>query len=215
MRGDPVQDAVAAMTVETSVLRYRGAKWDVVTDTVRLADGQRVLRDVVVHPGAVGVVALRGAPGTEEVLLVRQYRHPVAAQLWELPAGLLDQPAEPALAAAQRELAEEAQVTAARWDTLLDVYSSPGMSGEAYRVYLARDISDVPADSRHERTEEEATMLVRWVTLDDACTAAVAGRIHNAMAVAALLATSWTRHHDWATLRPAEAPWPQRPVGRE
>lgn len=213
MPDDLVRDEAAPLSVESSVLRYRGAKWDVVTDTVRLADGQQVLRDVIVHPGAVGVVALRGAPGAEEVLLVRQYRHPVAALLWELPAGLLDEPDESPWAAAQRELAEEAHVTAARWDTLLDVYSSPGMSGEAYRVYVARDISEVPVDSRHERTEEEATMLVRWVALDDACTAAVAGSIHNAMAVSALLATAWAREHDWTTLRPAQAPWPQRPMG--
>ena len=72
-------------------------KWDVVTETVELDADTTVRRDVVVHPGAVGIVALDDA---DRLLLLRQYRHPVRSELWELPAGLLDVAGEDALQAA-------------------------------------------------------------------------------------------------------------------
>ena len=68
-------------------------------------------RDVVVHPGAVGVVAL---DADDQVVVLRQYRHPVAAHLWEIPAGLLDEPGESPWSTAQRELVEEAGLMAVR-----------------------------------------------------------------------------------------------------
>ena len=188
--------------------RYAGMKWDVVTETVELPDGQQVRRDVVVHPGAVGIVAL---DADDRVLMIRQYRHPVRAELWELPAGLLDEPGEDALVAAQRELAEEAHLTASRWDVLVDVYSSPGMCGEAYRIYLAREIASVPEDERHERREEEAFLVPRWVPLDDAVAAVLAGEVHNAMAVVGVLAAHRARAEHWTTLRAGTSAWPERP----
>ncbi|HEX2417984.1 MAG TPA: NUDIX hydrolase, partial [Micromonosporaceae bacterium] len=96
--------------------RFSGRVFEVVTDTVGMPDGSDAERDLVRHVGAVGVVALDDAGC---VVLVRQYRHPVHQRLWELPAGLLDIPGERPLAAARRELAEEAQLTGACWDLLL------------------------------------------------------------------------------------------------
>lgn len=203
-----LQDRTVQRPVLDVTLRYEGMKWDVVTETVELPDGQHVRRDVVVHPGAVGVVTLDAA---DRVLLIRQYRHPVRAELWELPAGLLDEPGEDSLLAAQRELAEEAHLTAARWDVLADVHSSPGMSGEAYRIYLARDPAEVPEADRHVRHEEEAFLVPRWVPLGDAVDAALCGALHNAMAVVGVLAAARARDEGWRTLRPADAAWPERP----
>lgn len=180
-------------------------KWDVVTDTVDLESAGTVRRDVVRHCGAVGVVALDDA---DRVLLLRQYRHPVAALLWELPAGLLDTDGEQPLQAAQRELAEEAGLVASSWATLLDMFSSPGMSGEAYRIYLARGIGEVAADRRHQGIEEEADLLLRWVRLEDAVTAVLRGAVHNAMAACGLLAAQHGRASGWRTLRSAQATWP-------
>ena len=77
---------------------------------------------------------------SEQVLLVNQYRHPIEAWLDELPAGLLDVEGEQPLLAAQRELAEEARTTADEWHVLVDLYTSPGMSNEAMRVFLARGL---------------------------------------------------------------------------
>ena len=81
----------------------------------------------MVHPGAVGVLAL---DEREQVVLVQQYRHPVAATFWELPAGLLDDDLNNPWATAQRELYEEAHLRANQWNLLLDLYASPGMSSE-------------------------------------------------------------------------------------
>ena len=189
------------------VTQYRGMKWDVVTETVQLDSKTSVRRDVVVHPGAVGIVAM---DDHGRILLLRQYRHPVRSELWELPAGLLDVPGEDPVEAARRELYEEAHLRADRWDVLIDVYSSPGMCSEAYRVFLARDVTPVPDDERHVATAEERNMPLQWVGVDDAARAAASGRIHNAMAVASVFAIAHARDRGWSTLRPAAAPWPQR-----
>ena len=190
-------------------LLHGGKVFDLVGERVRLAadDAEPVLREFLDHPGAVAVVALREGPDGEEVALVDQYRHPVRAVLWEIPAGLLDVDGEDYLAAAQRELAEETDLRAGRWDVLVDYFTTPGGSTESLRVYLARDVSEVPHAERHDRADEERDMTVRWVTLDDALAAVHDGRLHNPSAVVGILATVSARAAGWAPLRPADAPW--------
>jgi 8-oxo-dGDP phosphatase len=114
-------------------------------DVIRLPDGGNVRREVIEHPGAVAVVALDEAG---RVLLIRQYRHPVAGQLWEIPAGLRDVAGEHPLATAQRELLEEVGYRAADWQVLADFYSTPGISSEKLRIFLARDLTRVPDAER-------------------------------------------------------------------
>jgi len=188
--------------------RFSGAVITVVSDAVRMPGGDVSVRDYVRHPGAVGVVALDEAG---RVLLVRQYRHPVGRDLWELPAGLLDVHAEEALDAARRELAEEADVTAARWHVLADVLTSPGCSDEAIRLFLARDLAAVPDADLHVRTHEEATMLVEAVDLDTAVGWVLAGEVENAACAVGVLAAARARDSGFAGLRPADAPWRARP----
>lgn len=212
MSGEPddagaLADEPASYPVLSSVDVFRsGRVIDVRSDVVAMPDGSTPTRDVVVHPGAVGIVAL---DDTERVLLVHQYRHPVQHRLWEPPAGLLDVDGEDPLAAAQRELLEEAHVVAARWDVLLDAFTTPGMTNESVRVYLARDVSAAEGD-RYAGAHEEADMPVRWVPLDEAVDGVLAGRLHNPMAVMGLLATVRARESGFANLRPANAPWPAR-----
>lgn len=178
-------------------------------DTVQMSDGQQAVREVVAHPGAVGVVAVdeHGA-----VLLVNQYRHPVRRRLDELPAGLLDVDGEPALAAAKRELAEEAGTRAGEWHVLVDLYTSPGMSDEAIRIFLARDLSPVPDSERFEAEHEELTLTTERVPLEEAVRRALAGELSNAAAVAGVLAAAHASRRGWRDLRPADAPWEARPV---
>ncbi len=185
---------------------FDGAIISVRRDRVSMPGGRTAVRDVVKHPGAVGVVAYdeRG-----RILLLQQYRHPVGMRLWELPAGLLDQPGEQASAAARRELGEEAGLAAERWDTLVDTWTSPGMSDEAIRIFLARGISELA--ERHERVDEEADLEHEWIPLDDAIARVMQGEITNAMAVAGILATAHARESDFGRLRPADAAWPGRP----
>jgi ADP-ribose pyrophosphatase len=209
--GEPLADLFAPRPVIRSELVHHGMVWDVVRDTVDLGPGGVVRREYLRHPGAVGVLAL---DERDRVLLLRQYRHPVRMQLWELPAGLLDVDGEEPLAAARRELAEEADLSAREWSVLLDWFNSPGGMDEALRVYLARDLSVVPHVDRHAREHEELDMVARWVPLDEARDAVLGGRLHNPTAVVGVLAACAARDQGWATLRPADAPWPEHPSAR-
>lgn len=178
---------------------HRGVIWDVVSDVVDLGAAGTVTREYLRHPGAVSIIALND---DDEILLLHQYRHPVAATLWEPPAGLLDVAGEDPLAAAKRELAEEADLVAGRWWVLAEYFSSPGGSDEALQVFLARDLSPVPEDERHEREAEEADMDHAWLPLDAAVAAVLAGRVRNPSAVVGVLAAHAARSRGWADLRP-------------
>ncbi|MEU5943215.1 NUDIX hydrolase [Micromonospora sp. NPDC047548] len=185
--------------------RFRGRIFSVVTDEVTMPGGGTAKRDYVRHVGAVAVVALDDAG---QVVLVRQYRQPVGRHLWELPAGLMDVDGEQLPAAAARELAEEADLTAGTLDLLVDVHTSPGFSDEVVRVFLARDLADVPADQRHERREEEADIQIVRLGLDEAVGMVLAGEITNGPCVAGLLAAARARDAGWSVLRRADAPLP-------
>lgn len=197
-------DMSGSAPVVSSWTIHRGVIWDVAGDAVDLGGESPVVREYVRHPGAVAVIAL---DANERVLLLRQYRHPVRAYLWEPPAGLLDVEGEELLAAAIRELAEEADLRADRWDVLVDYYTTPGGSDEAIRVFLARGLSEVPLDERHEREHEERDMEAAWVPLDEAVAAVLGGRVHNPSAVVGILAAAQARAAGWATLRPVGADW--------
>jgi ADP-ribose pyrophosphatase len=199
-------DALDPRPVTASETVFSGRVWDVVRDTVDLGEGGEVVREYQRHPGAVGVLALDDA---DRVLLLRQYRHPVQHSLWELPAGLLDVPGEDPHRAAARELAEEADLRANRWHVLLDWFTSPGGSDEAFRLFLARDVSAVAEADRHVRGEEELGMEARWVDLDRARDAVLRGALHNPSAVTGVLAAWAARATGWAGLRDLDAPWPQ------
>jgi len=190
--------------VEDSQTVFEGRIISVRKDSVTMPGDTSSQRDVVVHPGAVGAVAL---DEQGRVLLVNQYRHPVRRRLDELPAGLLDKPGEPALEAAQRELAEEAGLAAGTWHVLADVLSSPGMTDEAIRIFLARDLRVVDRDVQE---HEEADLTSSWVDLGEAVRRVLAGEIENAMAALGVLAAERARTDGFRTLRPADAPWPSQ-----
>jgi len=120
----PIADEPTAQPVQSSEQVYEGRVWDLRRDVVELGDGT-IVREYVEHPGAVAVLAL---DDDDRVFLICQYRHPIRARDWEIPAGLLDVPGEEPLAAAQRELAEEGDLAASDWAVLTDFFSSPGSS---------------------------------------------------------------------------------------
>lgn len=172
-------------------------------DAVQLPDGRAVQREVVEHPGAVAIVAL---DSRDRVLMIRQYRHPARAMLWELPAGLRDVDGEPLLATAQRELLEEAGCRAGVWRVLSDYLSSPGISTERLRVYLARELTMVPAGQReYVRHDEEAYLTVAWVPLADAVRRVLSGDLHNGVAIVGILSAYAAQREGWV-LRPAGEP---------
>lgn len=190
---------------------YRGKIVSLRRDTLRMDDGSHAVREVVTHPGAVGVVAI---DDEGRIVLVNQYRHPVRARLDELPAGLLDVGGEPPLAAARRELAEEASLHADRWHVLIDLHTSPGSSTESIRLYLARGLRNDGRPDGFVVEGEEVGMTVSRVPLDDAVRRVLAGDITNAAAVAGILAAAVARIDGWQGLRAADAPWPGRPLPR-
>ncbi len=207
-----IADADSQRTLHSQSTVYQGRIWNVVSDTFSLEPGSKALtRDYIDHPGAVAVVVLNDA---HQVLLLRQYRHPVHMNLWEVPAGLLDVVGEDFLVGAARELAEEADLIAAQWQVLADFFTSPGSSSEAIRIYLARGISAVPPHQRHVRTEEEAEIELAWVDLADAAAAVLTGRIHNPSAVVGILAAAEAAKTGFAHLRPGDSPWPEHPAHR-
>jgi ADP-ribose pyrophosphatase len=175
----------------------------VVTDEVAMPGGGSAARDYVVHVGAVAVAAI---DDRDRIVLIRQYRHALRGETWELPAGLIDVPGEELAAAAARELAEEVDLAAARWQLLVDLNSSPGYSTEVVRIYLARELSGVPA---YQRVGEEATLTVHRVPLDEAVGMVLAGEITNASAVAGILAAARVRDAGWPETRPLTAPLPR------
>lgn len=206
---DLVEDWSTVPAIESRSV-YRGPIFEVVKERIDLGRGGIVERDRIQHPGAVVILAMRPMDGIDHVLLIRQYRHPAGGHLWELPAGLLDEPGEPAVDAARRELLEEVDLSADTWNVLADDLASPGVLPEAVRIFLARDLHEVPDADQHQRTAEELTLRPIWVPLDDAVQAVLAGQISNAAAQLGLLAADASRARNWSSLRPADAPWPAR-----
>ncbi|MEO3790122.1 NUDIX hydrolase [Nonomuraea sp. B10E15] len=199
-----IRDTPESWDVLETKQRFEGHVIKVVTDTVRMPRDEAAERDYVIHPGAVAVLAL---DDQDRVLLIRQYRHPTRRLMWELPAGIRDVPGEPLVDAAARELAEEAGYRAATWHTLVDLRTSPGMSDERIRVFLARDLTKIPDEENgFVHRHEEIDMPVEWVPLPDAVEKALMGMIHNSPAVAGILAAYAASVEGLALLRPADAP---------
>ena len=138
---------------------HEGVFFDVVRRRFRHEDGEEVKREIVTHPGAVGIVVLDG----EDLWFVRQPREAIGSpDLLELPAGKLDEDGEEPLDTARRELAEEIGKQAAEWESLGSFYTSPGFTDEQVHLFLATGISDVderPAVEHDERIDAEVRPL--------------------------------------------------------
>jgi 8-oxo-dGDP phosphatase len=199
-----LRDAPEHWPVTQSAELARGRLLRVRRDTVTMPDGTHADRELTEHPGAVAILALDEA---DRVLLIRQYRHPAGALLWEIPAGLRDVAGEPLLATAQRELLEESGYRAADWRVLTDFLTSPGSSTERVRVFLARGITEVPAAERDYVPEhEEASLQVAWLPLEDAVRGFLAGDLHNGVAAVGILSAYAAVKIGFGALRETGAP---------
>jgi len=171
--------------VEQVTTVFRGRVITVNVETVVLPNGHRVELEVIRHPGGAAVIAL---DRDERVCLLRQYRHAADGWIWELPAGKLEPP-EPPLRTAQRELVEEAGVSAFEWHPLGSYLSSPGVFNETIHLFLAIDLE--PASAAPEAAE---VLEVHWVALEEACRRALGGDIRDGKTALGLLRAWHVRH---------------------
>jgi len=168
---------------------YAGRRIQVAVQTDPGAGGGPVRREIVLHPGAVAILAL---PDPEHVCLLRNRRASVNATLWEIPAGTLEPPEAPE-AAAVRELAEETGYRAGRWRKLAEFYPSPGILSERMVLFQAEELT--PGSAHLQPDEDLAAQVVAW---SEALGWALDGTIRDAKTLVALLL--------WDRLRSGERP---------
>jgi 8-oxo-dGTP pyrophosphatase MutT (NUDIX family) len=147
-------------------------------------DGERFVRHVVRHPGAVMVVPVEA--DREHVLLVRQYRAAVDRELLEVPAGKRDEPGEAPEATARRELEEEIGVRADQLIELCECFMSPGFTDEYAHMYCALGLTSV---DRRAATHEEASMTIQRVPLGQLDELIASRALVDVKSIASLLLT--------------------------
>lgn len=178
------KDQPAILPVTQKELVFKGRIWDVVRETFGYGSNQ-LTREFVEHPGAVAVVALNEKL---ELLMIRQYRHPVRGYLWELPAGLLDIANESRIDAARRELFEETGYEAGKLEVLIDFYTTPGGNSEQITVFLATELVEVGHELDLEG--EEADMILEWVPLAEALGSVLRSEIKSPTAAVGIMAAA-------------------------
>jgi ADP-ribose pyrophosphatase len=136
-----------------SRLAFEGVFLRLYQDKVRAADGHVGIREYVRHPGAVAIVPLLD---NGDVVLERQFRHPLGRVMIEIPAGKID-PSEPLLACGKRELLEETGYTAATWVHFGGFHNAFGYSDERIDVFLARGL-------KLERTQQDDGEVIEIFT---------------------------------------------------
>jgi ADP-ribose pyrophosphatase len=151
------------MKLVSSCERHRCRLFWVTEDHARDSSGFEIKRSIVRHAGSAVMMAV---DNKRRILLVRQYRLPARANLWELPAGKLD-PGETPLQAAKRELIEETGYRARHWEKLISFFPSPGYVAEKMTIFLATDLTagesrptdDERIESRWFRAKQVARMI--------------------------------------------------------
>jgi 8-oxo-dGTP pyrophosphatase MutT (NUDIX family) len=156
---------------------FRAGVVDLGVETATLPNGLTVELPIIRHPGAAAVVAL---DHSGRVAMLHQYRYAVGGAIWEIPAGCRA-PEESGRRCAERELLEEAGVSAARWDYLGSLVTIPSICDERIELYLARDLS-------HSATSHEADEVIRveWIELTRVLRMIREGEIIDAKTIAGI-----------------------------
>ena len=157
---------------------FQGRILDVRVDTVTLPNGKEATREVVRHPGGVGVLAL---DEKNQILIVEQFRYAYGKLLEEIPAGKLERGEDPRQAAI-RELKEETGAEAGAFSSLGELYPSPGYCGEIIRMYLAQDLR-----FGETHLDEDEFLNLERIPFDRLVEQVLSGEIRDAKTIAAVL----------------------------
>lgn len=175
------------MKVISTEERYGNSLFRVTEDVAVDTDGFEIRRAVVRHNGSAVVMPV---DDKRQILLVRQYRMPAAAKLWELPAGKIDA-GENALQAAKRELREETGLRAKKWTRLAQFWPSPGFLGEKMSIFLATELTQGES-----QWMEDERIEMRWFTWKEVDALVESNRIIDGKTMIGYL--TWKRYHDRA-----------------
>lgn len=159
---------------------HRGRLIQLNLESIALPDGRHIELEIVRHPGGAVIAAVNRR---NEVCVLRQYRHATREGfIWELPAGCTDPDDPTPLTTAQRELREEAGVSAGEWVELGPIYPTPGFCDEVLHLFLARDLRQTAREPQQDEVIE-----VHWLALHEAAAMALDGRIRDSKTIAGLL----------------------------
>ena len=156
---------------------YRGRVIKLVQDTL-MVEGRRLTREVVLHPGAVAIVAF---VDRRHLIFVRQYRHAIGRSLLELPAGTLDHKESP-LSCAKRELEEETGYQAKQWKRLGQFYAAPGAVSERMLLFVATGLRPGPS-----RPEADEFLVPVILSVDQALAKIRSGAICDAKTIIGIM----------------------------
>ena len=160
---------------------HNGRLIQLYSEKVDLPNGAHTHFDIVKHPGGAVIAAINER---NEICLLKQWRHAVQESIWELPAGCLE-PGEPPLLTAQRELEEEAGVTAKQWRDLGAICSTPGFCNEILHLFEARDVAEGTPN-----LDEAEQLEAHWLPLSHALEMCRDGSIIDAKTLACLFKLS-------------------------
>lgn len=159
----------------SSQLIFKGKILSLYVDSVRLPDGRQSKRECVRHHGGACVLFIKEG----KIALVKQYRYLYGKEIYEIPAGKMDEGEQPDIAA-QRELKEETGYKA-EVKHLLDIYPTPGYTDEVIHIYIAENGEYVG-----EKLDEGEFLNCQFFAIDDVLKMIESGEICDAKTVSAV-----------------------------
>lgn len=163
---------------------YTGKFLHLMRRTVQLPDGRTTTREMLAHPGAAAMVVI---DEENRVVFERQWRAPMDAAFWEIPAGKID-PGEDSFETASRELHEETGMSADEWVELGTIHNAIGYSNEHIDIFLARRITEGGA----RELDEHEFIDVHKFSFDEALAMTRDGRITD---VKTIIGLNWAQQY--------------------
>lgn len=160
-----------------SEIVYNGKIVKLTRKQIRMTNGKTTVREIVEHPGSVGIVPLQN---NDKVILLRQFRLATGSFIWEIPAGTLEKGELPE-ACAKRELEEEAGFECGSLELLFTCYLAPGYSTELMHLYLARDLKKTK-----QHTEEDEIITIHEASPNEVLQMIATGDVKDSKTISAI-----------------------------